>query len=99
MNMAIFVTWSNNTPENLAIGRQITRELNELFAQGQTEELGHVNEGYGNFDIDDSDLDKAQLKNTAEVLFGPNYPKLQQIKKKYDPQNVFSKWFAINPAP
>jgi hypothetical protein len=40
---SIFLTWSNNTPENLAIARQITRELNEIFVAGQVEELGHVN--------------------------------------------------------
>ena len=34
----------------------------------------------------------------AEVLFAENYPRLQTIKKKYDPENVFSKWFAITPA-
>src|SRR5260221_10153874 len=30
-NMVIFVTWNNNTPENLATARQITRELTEIF--------------------------------------------------------------------
>jgi FAD/FMN-containing dehydrogenase len=37
-------------------------------------------------------------KDKAEALFGPNYPKLRELKKKYDPQNVFNKWFAITPA-
>lgn len=34
----------------------------------------------------------------ARLLFGVNYPKLQQIKKKYDPELVFNKWFNITPA-
>jgi len=31
-------------------------------------------------------------------IFGDNYQRLQEIKKKYDPDVVFSKWFAIDPA-
>ncbi|KAG8905850.1 hypothetical protein FRC00_012987, partial [Tulasnella sp. 408] len=34
----------------------------------------------------------------AKKIFGPNYHRLQQIKKKYDPKLVFNKWFAIRPA-
>lgn len=48
-NMLIFVTWKDNTPDNLAIARRITRELNEIFVAGQVEELGQTNLGYGNF--------------------------------------------------
>ena len=49
LNMAVVVTWSNNTPENSAIARQITRDLNGIFSAGQVDELGHANSGYGNF--------------------------------------------------
>jgi len=31
-------------------------------------------------------------------LFGSNYPRLQRIKAKYDPNMVFNKWFPIVPA-
>lgn len=34
----------------------------------------------------------------AKKLFGPNYSRLQAVKKKYDPDMVFNKWFAIQPA-
>ena len=34
----------------------------------------------------------------AQKVFGDNYPRLQQIKGKYDPDMVFSKWFTIVPA-
>ncbi|KIO33766.1 hypothetical protein M407DRAFT_17376 [Tulasnella calospora MUT 4182] len=34
----------------------------------------------------------------TKKLFGPNYPRLQEIKKKYDPKLVFDRWFAIQPA-
>ncbi|KIO23501.1 hypothetical protein M407DRAFT_27027 [Tulasnella calospora MUT 4182] len=34
----------------------------------------------------------------ARKLFGPNYARLQQVKRKYDPDMVFDRWFAIRPA-
>jgi len=30
-------------------------------------------------------------------IFGDNYGKLQQLKAKYDPNNLFNKLFAITP--
>ena len=37
-------------------------------------------------------------RSKAECLYGPNYQRMQQIKKKYDPEIVFDKWFVITPA-
>ena len=34
----------------------------------------------------------------AEANFGANYKRLQEIKKKYDPELLFQKWFVISPA-
>ena len=33
-----------------------------------------------------------------EALFGENYARLQELKKKYDPDLVFFKWNPITPA-
>jgi FAD/FMN-containing dehydrogenase len=35
--------------------------------------------------------------SSARALFGPNYKRLQRLKAEYDPENVFSRWFAITP--
>ena len=42
--------------------------------------------------------DGVVVTNRAEAMFGKNYPKLQELKKKYDPENIFNKWFAITPS-
>lgn len=34
----------------------------------------------------------------SHKFFGEHYPKLQAIKKKYDPDMIFNKWFVITPA-
>jgi hypothetical protein len=46
----------------------------------------------------DSEADAGPASNKARVLFGANYPRLQQLKKRYDPEMLFSKWFLIQPA-
>ena len=37
--------------------------------------------------------------NRTQALFKGNYQRLQAIKRKYDPNVVFNKWFVIDPAP
>jgi len=34
----------------------------------------------------------------SKLVFAENYPRLQEIKKRYDPTNIFNKWFPITPA-
>ncbi len=49
-------------------------------------------------DSDAAPTEGAVPVDKAKLLFGVNYPKLQQIKKKYDPELIFNKWFNITPA-
>jgi FAD/FMN-containing dehydrogenase len=41
---------------------------------------------------------KQQYDEKSKDIFGEHYDRLSQIKAKYDPNNVFSKLFAITPA-
>ena len=36
--------------------------------------------------------------NRAKDLFRENYPRMQEIKRKYDPDMMFNKWFTVNVA-
>lgn len=59
----------------------------------------HLRGIYGPTDQDGSeDMDPALLASRAEILFGEHYPRLQELKKEHDPENIFSKWFPITPA-
>ena len=46
--------------------------------------------------VDDEDsLLKGDIK--APKVF-PAYERLQRVKKRYDPENIFNRWFSITPA-
>lgn len=34
----------------------------------------------------------------ARAAFGENYPRMQEVKAKYDPEGLFGAWFAVRPA-
>ena len=40
----------------------------------------------------------SEKDHKASLLSRENYPRLQALKKKYDPEVLFSKWSAITPA-
>jgi FAD/FMN-containing dehydrogenase len=44
------------------------------------------------------DAEAETSKDKAKAAFKENYPRLQRVKKQYDPENIFNKWFAITPA-
>ena len=47
----------------------------------------------------DSEIDREHVtrQDKARSLFRDNYERLQEIKKKYDPDVVFDKWFVVEP--
>ncbi|KDQ17969.1 hypothetical protein BOTBODRAFT_52788 [Botryobasidium botryosum FD-172 SS1] len=71
---------------------QIGRSLGDLFAKLEGKEGGN----YANFE--DEDATAAFKHGKAKHMFGGNYERLRQIKKKYDPKLVFNKWYPIEPA-
>ncbi|KAG8856917.1 hypothetical protein FRB96_006180 [Tulasnella sp. 330] len=82
------------TPE----AKQAVKDIQACISSSSTEEakgsIGYLNHSYL------STLDKPEKETDviARRAFGPNYPRLQQLKRKYDPEMVFNKWFCIKPA-
>ncbi|TDL29768.1 FAD-binding domain-containing protein [Rickenella mellea] len=92
-NVVIISYWENDTTEKLSKAREITNDLISNITSSEIAPLENENSGYGNLQMD---VNPSEEKKIA--LFGNNYPRLQQLKKKYDPDFVFKKWFPIVPA-
>ncbi|KAF8226547.1 FAD binding domain-containing protein [Tricholoma matsutake] len=92
----VLMTWKAEEDEEGRYtdqARVIAHEIAEIVHKGQQKMLITESEslGYSNYDFDVFD-------GKSKMAFGANYPRLQRIKKRYDPENVFNKWFPITPA-
>ncbi|KXS94244.1 hypothetical protein AC578_10101 [Pseudocercospora eumusae] len=102
LNGLVMPTWSS--AEHDAKCRQWARDMSNMFKvelESQGQETGAGVEGaarrgkkgatmlYGNYD---------QYDEISKDVFGDNYERLQGIKAKYDPTNMFNKLFPITPA-
>ncbi|EKM52970.1 uncharacterized protein PHACADRAFT_147283 [Phanerochaete carnosa HHB-10118-sp] len=88
------VFWDEDKPGLEAEAKQILDEITGLVKIPGLR--------YGNFNADTDVLPApgATAKRTrAQELYGENYPRLQQLKRKYDPEMIFDKWYVIQPAP
>jgi hypothetical protein len=95
-NILLLADWAEDTPENLNAARDGVWSLADLLSKSQTDFPEVEKVGYANYDFEE-EVGGVQ-GNKAQAIFAENYPKLQILKKKYDPENIFSKWFAITPA-
>ncbi|KAG8860922.1 hypothetical protein FRB96_003657 [Tulasnella sp. 330] len=75
--------------------RKAAERLKECISSSSTESAKN-SVGYINY------ADHLAADNTTDAnarrAYGTNYPRLQQLKRKYDPEMVFNKWFCIRPS-
>ncbi|KAJ2913687.1 hypothetical protein MD484_g6727, partial [Candolleomyces efflorescens] len=103
-NLLTLITWEG-FPEKTEEARNVASGLIDIVMKGPGA-LTKSQQGYTNYghDIDfppeyslaAPTVDHAAQK--SEAAFASNYPRLQAIKKKYDPANIFNRWFPITPA-
>ncbi|RPD66712.1 FAD-binding domain-containing protein [Lentinus tigrinus ALCF2SS1-7] len=91
-NVLCLVFAKEDSQEASKYSRDVAHELTSM--------MDAENVGYGNYSPDSDALSTngTVRANKAEANFGSNYKRLQQIKKMYDPELVFKKWFVITPA-
>lgn len=112
-NVLVGCAWKVNNPDQAKYGRDAVYEVSDLIVAGEEspeESKARVYGNYGEHSKNSStcrsiyefssltDTEDLINRNKASELFGSNYPRLQQLKKKYDPNVIFDKWVVIYPA-
>ncbi|KAI0066973.1 hypothetical protein BV25DRAFT_1795862, partial [Artomyces pyxidatus] len=99
----VVCTWAHSATDRLPTVRKAVNELVEIIRSSEKRLPADTNTGYGNYIADEPapGPNRAQESGSrvgADVLFGENYPRLQQLKKEYDPMMIFARWCPISPA-
>ena len=74
------------------IAREESRKIGNVFVKAAPTMNSEAVGGYGNYG--DAEATTPSVEK-AKAMWGVNYPRLQQIKAKYDPNGIFNKWFNI----
>ncbi|KAJ3530515.1 hypothetical protein NMY22_g8542 [Coprinellus aureogranulatus] len=105
-NVLVMIKWDGSAPERTYEAKGLVTELADIFTASQeglsaSEKLGYSNYGH---DVDEvptlpvTHPSMAHVASRAQLVFGDNYPRLQEIKRKYDPDSIFNLWYPIVPA-
>ncbi|KAG5651066.1 hypothetical protein H0H81_010001 [Sphagnurus paluster] len=88
----LLILWTKDAEGTTERARTIAYDLARIVSGAELTEV--QNFGYSNYDPEAVSV----TGHRAQIAYGENYPRLQAIKKRYDPDNIFNKWFAITPA-
>ncbi len=106
-NAMVLAVWEKNDPQFLEAARKGAAEIRQEFSKAQ----GETGIFYTNFgELLDSNVFAFDAKicivdsedrvppSKVELMFKDKYPRLQKIKARHDPNEVFSRWYGIKPA-
>ncbi|TEB23718.1 hypothetical protein FA13DRAFT_1797762 [Coprinellus micaceus] len=104
-NVLASLQWDGGAPERTGEAKSLIAELEDVFVRGQdglsdSDKLGYTNYGH-DVEIPVGHIahpSLAQVAARSQLAFGANYPRLRDLKKKYDPDSVFNRWYPIAPA-
>lgn len=110
-NALILFQWRDDTPEKNLKAKEMAHAIADLMPAGEAYGnygtfARYVNVGARHSDMSllvGPDIDAAPTATIAtadktRALFREHYPRLQAIKKKYDPDMIFNRWYTIIPA-
>lgn len=111
-NVLCMSIWDEDSPEFADRGYAGCHAMTKAISDAELKPETSITRAYGNYGMfrllpfdylrtnhDTCPVGDERLESDkSRKVFGENYPRLQSIKKKYDPEMVFSKWFAIVPA-
>ncbi|ESK91154.1 fad binding domain-containing protein [Moniliophthora roreri MCA 2997] len=91
-NGFMLMGWPENTPKDMMFARKTVWEILRMISPGEKFFAGN-REGFQY--VEDQDH-RVSSTNKGESLYGAEkYKKLQHLKRKYDPDVIFDKWFII----
>ena len=107
----VILQWDNAIHDHSLEARKIAHEIASSILGDKSLLRDPLWFGYGNYgELPGQSSDGSEfkplidgeaptdMKDSSSSAFGPSYLRLQGIKKKFDPENVFNKWFPIVPA-
>ncbi|KAF9457383.1 hypothetical protein BDZ94DRAFT_1202781 [Collybia nuda] len=97
-NVVVEFMWHEDKEEKTEQVREWAHEVARIIIDGQNGLTGTLGLGYANNDPSAVSGEREADPDKARIVFAGNYPKLQRVKKTYDPDNIFNKWFPITPA-
>ncbi|KAI0794045.1 FAD-binding domain-containing protein [Fomes fomentarius] len=87
-NILTMIFWDEHSDEKAKRAREAAHELGGIITGS-----ADATDSYGNYNSDEA----VESGDKSKTLFGENYGRLQELKQRYDPDNVFNKWFAVTP--
>ncbi|EAU84314.1 FAD binding domain-containing protein [Coprinopsis cinerea okayama7 len=99
-NVLLNFTWEGDK-DRTDEARALAKDIIDDVVAGQVGLSNSEKFGYTNYDTDVAQIDvlsSAGDTDRSKMAFASNYPRLQKLKKQYDPENTFNRWFPITPA-
>ncbi|KIM25711.1 hypothetical protein M408DRAFT_314992 [Serendipita vermifera MAFF 305830] len=94
---AILINWKPETPEASADALERVRTFKRVAEATVKETFEGGNKGENDTGYGNNETANSKTADGARALYAGNYPRLQEIKRTYDPHLMFKSWYPIRP--